>query len=171
MDDARLCLRTIAKVIPSKMQVIILADRLHAEKSFLTCIEELKWHYIIRLPHTTHLECRFVCEDCSTNGGKAKQESGIRNRESGIGKLNVGASRPPSRSCRIWPLHQRRDGNAHGASHGCNAQLQKAKQESGIGNQESGIRNQESGIRIRGIECRGFAPSRSCRMLLDQSLW
>ena len=86
------------------MQVIILADRLLAEKSFLTCIEELKWHYIIRLPHTTHLECRFVCENCSTDGGKAKQESGIRNQESGIG-------------------------------------------------------NQESGIRIRGTECRGFAPA------------
>ena len=43
-DDARSCLQWLADVLPDHVQIIILADRIHAGKPFITCIEALGWN-------------------------------------------------------------------------------------------------------------------------------
>lgn len=49
-DDARSCLQSLADVLPDHVEIIILADRIHAGKPFITCIEALGWNYSIRVP-------------------------------------------------------------------------------------------------------------------------
>lgn len=55
-DDARTLLQRIDQVVPSERSITLLADRIHAGEAFLTCLDELGWNYIIRLPEDTYIE-------------------------------------------------------------------------------------------------------------------
>jgi hypothetical protein len=55
-DDARTLLQRIDHVVPSERSITLLADRIHAGEAFVTCLDELGWNYIIRLPEDTYIE-------------------------------------------------------------------------------------------------------------------
>lgn len=52
-EDARDLLRQIEVRIPAGRTITLLADRVHAGDTFLACLEELDWGYVIRLPEDT----------------------------------------------------------------------------------------------------------------------
>src|SRR5215203_1407645 len=55
-DDARALLQRLDQVVPSERPITLLADRIHAGDPFLTCLDDLGWSYIIRLPEDTYIE-------------------------------------------------------------------------------------------------------------------
>jgi hypothetical protein len=55
-DDARTLLQRLEHVIPSERPITLLADRIHAGEAFLSCLDDLGWSYIIRLPEDTYIE-------------------------------------------------------------------------------------------------------------------
>ena len=55
-DTARELLTTIAGLLPSGKTVILLADRIHTGRPFLTCVEQLGWHYVFRVANDTYIE-------------------------------------------------------------------------------------------------------------------
>lgn len=55
-DDARMLLQRIAQLLPADRAITLLADRIHAGDPLLTCVDELGWGYIIRLPEATCIE-------------------------------------------------------------------------------------------------------------------
>jgi hypothetical protein len=57
-DDARTLLTRIATLVPTGKTVIVLADRLHTGRPFLTCIEQIGWHYIFRVASDTYVETK-----------------------------------------------------------------------------------------------------------------
>ena len=55
-DDARALLQRIRELFSSEQHITLLADRIHAGDAFLTCLDELGWAYVIRLPEDTYIE-------------------------------------------------------------------------------------------------------------------
>jgi hypothetical protein len=55
-DDARTLLQRLDQVVPSERPITRLAERIHAGEAFLTCLDELGWSNIIRLPEDTYIE-------------------------------------------------------------------------------------------------------------------
>jgi hypothetical protein len=55
-DDARTLLQRLAQGIPSERPMTLLADRIHASEAFLSCLDELGWNSIIRLPADPYSE-------------------------------------------------------------------------------------------------------------------
>lgn len=55
-DDARVLLQRIKQLFRSEYHVTLLADRIHAGDTFLCCLDELGWGYVIRLPEDTYIE-------------------------------------------------------------------------------------------------------------------
>lgn len=55
-DDARILLQRLDHVVPSERSITLLADRIHAGEAFLTCLDDLGWSYVIRLPEDTYIE-------------------------------------------------------------------------------------------------------------------
>jgi hypothetical protein len=55
-EEARTLLTTVAGIWPRGKTVILLADRLHTGTPFLTCVEQLGWHYVFRAASDTYVE-------------------------------------------------------------------------------------------------------------------
>jgi hypothetical protein len=55
-DEARALLERIEQLIPPGRTITLLADRVHAGDPFLTCLDQLDWGYVIRLPEDTSIE-------------------------------------------------------------------------------------------------------------------
>jgi len=55
-EDARVLLQRLDQVLPAERPLTILADRIHAGDPFLTCLDDLGWGYIVRLPEDTCIE-------------------------------------------------------------------------------------------------------------------
>lgn len=55
-DDARALLQRIKLVFSPEQHITLLADRIHAGDAFLSCLDELGWTYVIRLPEDTFIE-------------------------------------------------------------------------------------------------------------------
>ena len=55
-EDARVLLQRLDQVLPAERPLTILADRIHAGDPFLTCLDDLGWGYIVRLPEDTYIE-------------------------------------------------------------------------------------------------------------------
>jgi len=55
-DDARVLLQRINQLFGSEYHFTLLADRIHAGDAFLSCLDELDWGYVIRLPEDTYIE-------------------------------------------------------------------------------------------------------------------
>jgi hypothetical protein len=89
-DDARALLQRLDQVIPSARPITLLADRIHAGEAFLSCLDDLGWSYIIRLPEDTYIE---------TEGDGWKEVRHVRKRR---GRLRV------FKNVRIWKGSTRR---------------------------------------------------------------
>lgn len=89
-DDARTLLQRLDHVIPSERSITLLADRIHAGDRFLSCLDELGWNYIIRLPEDTYIE---------TQGDGWKE---VRHQRKRRGRLRVFSN------VRIWKGSTRR---------------------------------------------------------------
>jgi len=89
-DDARTLLQRIDQVVPPERPITLLADRIHAGDPFLSCLDELGWSYIIRLPEDTYIE---------TEGAGWKEVRHLRKRR---GRLRVFSN------VRIWKGSTRR---------------------------------------------------------------
>jgi Transposase DDE domain len=55
-DDARMLLHRLKGLLPSGRPVTLLADRIHAGDPFLTCLDQLGWGYVIRLPEDAGIQ-------------------------------------------------------------------------------------------------------------------
>lgn len=55
-DDARALLQRLNVLLPPDRRVTLLADRIHAGDPFLTCLDELGWGYVIRLPEDSCIQ-------------------------------------------------------------------------------------------------------------------
>jgi hypothetical protein len=51
-------LQRIDQVLPPERPLTLLADRIHAGDAILSCLDELGWGYIIRLPEDTCIESK-----------------------------------------------------------------------------------------------------------------
>jgi hypothetical protein len=89
-DDARELLRRIEAVIPAGRTITLLADRVHAGDPFLSCLDELDWGYVIRLPDDTFI------------AGEAGEWVEVRHLRKRAGKLRVFHNVP------VWKSAQRR---------------------------------------------------------------
>lgn len=89
-DDARELLRRIETVIPAGRTITLLADRVHAGDPFLSCVDDLDWGYVIRLPDDTNI---------ADAEGEWVEVRHLRKR---AGKLRV------FRNVRIWKGSSRR---------------------------------------------------------------
>jgi hypothetical protein len=54
-DEARTLLERLETLIPPDRTLVLLADRVHAGDPFLTCLDDLGWGYVIRLPEDTNI--------------------------------------------------------------------------------------------------------------------
>jgi hypothetical protein len=54
-NQARELLGRLESVIPQGRTITLLADRIHAGDPFLSCLDELDWGYVIRLPEDTFI--------------------------------------------------------------------------------------------------------------------
>ena len=89
-DDARTLLKRIKQVLPTTCSITMLADRIHAGDAFLSCLDELGWGYVVRLPEDTCIE---------TERDRWQEVRHLRKRH---GRLRVFSS------VRIWKGAQRR---------------------------------------------------------------
>ena len=55
-EDARRLLQRIKQLFGSEYHLTLLADRIHAGDTFLSCLDDLGWDYVIRLPEDTYIE-------------------------------------------------------------------------------------------------------------------
>jgi hypothetical protein len=55
-EDARALLVRLDALLPERWTITLLADRIHASAPFLSCLDELDWGYVIRLPEDTLIE-------------------------------------------------------------------------------------------------------------------
>jgi hypothetical protein len=55
-EEARALLKRLDDLIPEGRRITLLADRGHAGDPFLSCLDELDWGYVIRLPESTWVE-------------------------------------------------------------------------------------------------------------------
>jgi hypothetical protein len=49
-EEARSLLKRLESIIPAAFSITLLADRIHAGDPFLSCLDDLGWGYVIRLP-------------------------------------------------------------------------------------------------------------------------
>lgn len=55
-DDARALQQRIKVMFSPEQHITLLADRVPASDAFLSCLDELGWAYVIRLPEDTFIE-------------------------------------------------------------------------------------------------------------------
>lgn len=55
-DDARALLHRLNTLLPPGRPITLLADRVHAGDPFLSCLDDLNWGYVIRLPEDTCIQ-------------------------------------------------------------------------------------------------------------------
>jgi Transposase DDE domain len=54
-EEARVLRQRLETLIPPDRTIVLLADRVHTGDPFLTCLDDLGWGYVIRLPEDTNI--------------------------------------------------------------------------------------------------------------------